>query len=162
MSLTPSIFTGLYPKRGDITGNFEQAFGKVSTLNAYIIGGISSKSVAAIGIIAWGMYTLQYLFAPQVNCDLGGTPIAIIGNVSNTMGEFSCITLPLSSFKFFYCIASKTTVDGVLPYGTELSYDLLSNTDWQGSPTEKVGLLVPNFHFIYFGQKVTTFWEHHF
>jgi hypothetical protein len=66
----------------------------------YLIGGVSAGSIAAIGTIAPGG-TFQYLYAPQVHRDLGGEPVGSVGNMSNKIGEFSCVYISLRDCKFF-------------------------------------------------------------
>ena len=115
MSSTPAYYTDLFPKCRDISGSNKQAFGKGKDVLSYIIGGIKSNTIAAIGTIAPGTSIVQYLFAPKIHHDLGGTPKLIIGNASNKLGEFSCVAMPLASLKLFGCITSKDKVDGMMP-----------------------------------------------
>ena len=105
MSSTPAYYTNLFPKRGDISVSNEQAFGKGKDVLNYIIGGIKANTIVAIGTIAPGTSIVQYLFAPKIHHDLGGTPKMIIGHASNKLGEFSCVAMPLSSFKLFGCVS---------------------------------------------------------
>ena len=67
MSSTPTQYTNLYPKRGDISESNNQAFGKGEDVLSYVIGGIKSKTIAAIGTVAPGSSIIQYLYAPKVN-----------------------------------------------------------------------------------------------
>ena len=107
MSTVPYLYTELFPKRGDITGSNAQAFGKGKDVFDYIIGGIKANTIVAVGTIAPGTTIVQYLFAPKIHYDLGGTPKTLIGNASNKLGEFRCVALPLSSLKLFRCITKK-------------------------------------------------------
>ena len=59
MSPTTSTFTNLHPKRGDITGSPDQAFGTVPSLMDYVIGGIKGKAIVAIGMIAHSTRNIQ-------------------------------------------------------------------------------------------------------
>jgi hypothetical protein len=61
MSSPPTHYTDLHPKRGDITGSNNQAFGKGKAVLAYVIGGIKVKTIAAIGTVAPGSSIVQYL-----------------------------------------------------------------------------------------------------
>ena len=103
MSSTPTHYTDICPKRGDITGSNDQAFGKGEYVLAYVIGGIKAKTIAAIGTCALGPSIVQYLYAPKIHHDLGGEPKLIVGNTSNKLGEFSCVYIPLASLKLFAC-----------------------------------------------------------
>ena len=80
----------------------------------------------------------------------------IIGNASNKLGEFSCMAMPLASLKLFGCIEPKDKVDTIMPYESTFENDALVNTDWHNSGTPYVGLLLPNFFILYFGQKPPT------
>ena len=155
MSLTTTTFTNLHPKRGDITGSPEQAFGTVPTLMDYVIGGIKGNTIAAIGMIALGTHEIQYLYAPRVHTDLGGEPISNIGNVSNNQGEYTCVMMPLASLRFFTCITEKADAS-LVPYGDDFDADGLKNTKWHAAATPIVGFLLPNFFIIYFGQDTPT------
>ena len=72
MSSPPTHYTDLTPKRGDITGSNDQAFGKGKNVLSYVIGGIKAKTIAAIGTCAPGSSIVQYLYAPRIHHDLGG------------------------------------------------------------------------------------------
>jgi len=102
-STTATHFTKTFPKRADITGSPEQAFHMLENRDKYykyLIGGVSAGTIAAFGTIASGG-TFQYLYAPQVHHDLGGNPVGFVGNSSNKIGEFSCVYIGLSDFKYF-------------------------------------------------------------
>jgi len=86
MSSTPTHYTELYPKRGDITGSNDQAFGKGEDVLSYVIGGIKAKTIAAIGTVATGSSIVQYLYAPKIHHNLGGEPKLIVRNASNKLG----------------------------------------------------------------------------
>ena len=133
MSSTPTYYTNLFPKRGDISGSNDQAFGKGKDVFSYLVGGIKAKTIAAISTLAPGSSIFQYLYAPKIHHDLGGDPKSIVGNVSNKLGEFSCVTIPLASLKLFACIAEKEKLDTLFPYLLALENEALANTDWYHS-----------------------------
>ena len=54
MSSTPTHYTDLYPKRGDISGSNDQAFRKGKDVLSYVTGGIKAKTITAIGTVAPG------------------------------------------------------------------------------------------------------------
>ena len=74
MSSMPAYYTDLFPKCGDISGSNEQSFGKGKDIFSYVIGGIKANTSAAIGTIAPGTSIVQYIFAPKIHHNLGGTP----------------------------------------------------------------------------------------
>ena len=87
MSSTPAYYTDMFPKRGDISGSNNQAFGKGEDALSYLVGGIKAKTITAIGTLAPGTSTVQYLFAPKIHHDLGGAPKLTAGNASNKLGQ---------------------------------------------------------------------------
>ena len=95
MSSPPSYYTDLFPKQGNISGSNDQAFGKGEDVLSHLVGGIRAKTIAAIGTLAPGTSTVQYIFAPKIHHDLGGAPKSIVQNASNKLGEFSCVTVPI-------------------------------------------------------------------
>ena len=129
MISNPSLYMDLFPKRGDITGFNNQAFGRVKSVLAYVLGGIKANTIAAIRAIALGTTIVQHLFAPKIHYDLGGVPKKIIGSMSNKLGEFSCVAMPIFSLKAFGCIISKTNAEGVLRHGLDLTNNMLINMD---------------------------------
>ena len=128
---TNNLFTGTQPKRSDIVGDSQQAFGHGTDLRAHIINTIKARIVAAIGTIAHDG-TLQYLFAPSLYYDLAGNPVSIIGNSSNTLGEFNMVMLNLDMIKFSLCILDKSSTFSVLPVGEDLTDTLLADTPYYG------------------------------
>ena len=109
----------MQPMRMEIVGDSKQAFGLGTDLRAYIFNAIKAGTVAAIGTIAYDG-TLQYLFAPRFYYDLAGTPMLIIGNSSNTLGEFNVVMLSLDTIKFSPCVLDKASASNVLPVGDDL------------------------------------------
>ena len=59
MSSTPSYYTELFPKRGDISGKNNQAFGKGKDVLSHLVGGIKANTIAAIGTLAPGTSIVQ-------------------------------------------------------------------------------------------------------
>ena len=74
MSSSPTNYTNLKPKRDDIKGSNNQAYGKGEDAVSYIIGGIKAKTISAIGTCAPGPSIVQYLYAPRIHHNLGGEP----------------------------------------------------------------------------------------
>ena len=130
MSSTPAYYTNLTPKWGDISGSNNQAFGKGKGVLSYLVGGIKTKTITAIGTLSPGTFIVQYLFSPKIHHDLGGAPKAILGNASNKIGEFSCVSIPLASLKLFACIAQEDKVAAVMSHLLAIENEALANTDW--------------------------------
>ena len=128
MSSTPTHYTDLNPKRGDITGSNDQAFGKGEDVLSYVIGGIKAKTIAAIGTCAPGSSIVQYLYAPRIHHNLGGEPKLIVGSSSNKMGEFSCVYIPLTAMRLFVCMAMEKKLDGMLKYIMDLEREARDGT----------------------------------
>ena len=127
MPSTPAYYTDLFLKRGDISGSNKQAFVKGKDVFSYVIRDINANTITAIGTIAPGTSIVQYLFAPKIHHDLDGTPKMIIQNVSNKLGEFSFVAMPLASLTLFGCITNKDKVDGMMPYESDFKNNALVN-----------------------------------
>lgn len=146
-------YTERYPKRADITGSHEQAFGLNTKFTQTIVNSIKANTVAAIGIVATGSLQVQYIFAPKVFTKPDGTPVSILGNASNVIGEFALTSLPLASTTLFPCIIQKE--DGcALSQGKDLTNELLQGTSWCDDEETYACVAVPNVFFIYFGQNI--------
>ena len=155
MTNAMSKYTDLYPKRADITGSHEQAFGLNTKFTQTIINSIKANTVAAIGIVATGSLQVQYIFAPKVFTKPDGTPVSILGNASNVMGEFALTSLPLASITLFPCVIQKE--DGcALSQGKDLTDVLLQGTSWHNDGETYACVAVPNVFFVYFGQSIPT------
>ena len=155
MASTTTKYTDRYPRRVDVTGSHEQAFGMNTVVTNIIVNAIRAKTVAAIGTVATGSLQVQYLFAPNILTKPDGTPVAILGNASNVMGEFALTSLPLASIALFPCIIQKE--DGcALLQGKVLPKELLTDTSWTGAAEEYVCVALPNIFLIYFGQVLPT------
>ena len=151
---TVSYYTDSYQQRPNITGAPDQVF-KFNNFLEYLLGGIKANTISAIGTLNAGSMCIQYLYAPQVHYDLSGTPLAIIGNLSNKKGEFSLIKVDIASFRLFAFVDAKSSIDQNLTHGKEIPTKYLSDTqDWKDFTDPLVGALVPNFFIIYFGQKL--------
>ena len=153
MSSTSLKYSESYPKRPDITGSCEEAFGLGADLQTTIINSLRSNTVAAIGIVAFGSLETQFIFNPQVHTKPNGTPIAILGNASNKMGEFTLVSLSLASIFLFPCVIQKED-NYILPHGVDIPSDLLVGSTWHGSADTFVCMAVPNVVLFYFGQEI--------
>ena len=159
MSSIATHFTKTFPKRVDITGSPEQAFHMLENRDnyyKYLIGGVSAGTIVAFGTIAPGG-TFQYLYAPQVHHDLGGNPVGFVGNSSNKMGEFSCVYISLSDFKYFPVVEAATSMNELLKH-TEVtplaSAHLTYTRDFKDLTDPVRGTFLPNFFIVYFGQEI--------
>ena len=150
---TITTYTASIPKRPDLTGKPEQVF-KFANFMDHLIGGIRARTIAAIGTVSPGRLSLQYLFAPQLYCDLSGNPVAIIGNCSNKPSEFTMIKIDVASIREFPYFKDDKTMDSNFTRGEAIPTDWLVSTDWSAFEDPIVGTLVPNFFIVYFGQDV--------
>jgi hypothetical protein len=143
----------------DITGSPEQAFHMLENRDnyyKYLIEGVSAGTIAAFGTIAPGG-TFQYLYAPQVHHDLVGNPVGFVGNSFNKIGEFSCVYISLSGFKYFPFVEATSAMNELLKYNetTPFSQEHLSYTrDWKDLTDPVRGAFLPNFFIVYFGQEI--------
>ena len=78
MNTPAANFTDLYPKRGDIIGGTEQAFGAGTVFRVSLENAICANTILAIGTIAFNMMQVQYIFDPKLYTTPDGTPISII------------------------------------------------------------------------------------
>ena len=155
MNTPASNFTDLYPMRRDIVGNTEQAFGAGTVFRTTLENAIRANTVSAIGTIAIETMQVQYIFNPKIYTKPDGTPISIIGNGSNKMGEFSLVHLLMSKIALFPSVVQKE-VTSILPLGKDIPPELLTDTSWAGSIEKFACVSVPNIFFIYFGQPLPT------
>ena len=72
------------------------------------------------------------------------------------MGEYTCVSIPLTSLMLFPCISSKEDAEGQIAFGDEFHPNYLVSTTWHKAGTPTVGFLLPNFFIIYFGQSTPT------
>ena len=154
MTSTSLKYSESYLKHLDITGSCKEAFGLGTDLQMTIINFLWANTAAAIGIVAFGSLETQYIFNPQVHTKPNGTPIAILGNASNKMGEFTLVSLYLASISLFPCVIQKED-NYILPHGADIPNDLLVGSTWHGSADTYVCMLVPNVVLFYFGQEIT-------
>jgi hypothetical protein len=154
MTSTNQKYSESYPKRPDITGSCEQAFGLGADLQTTIINSIRANTIAAIGIVAFGsLDETQFIFNPQVCTKPNGTPIAILGNASNKMGEFTLVSLSLALISLFPCVIRKED-NYILPHGMDIPSTLLADSTWQGPADTFVCVAVLNVVLFYFGQDI--------
>jgi hypothetical protein len=152
MSITANTtYMASFPKRPDITGAPDQVF-QFNNFLEHLIGGIKANTISAIGTINRGSLCTQYLYAPQININLAGEPIAFIGNLSNKMGKFSLIKINVTSIRLFPYIKDKATMDVSLNHRDDLPKESLSKTNWNNFEEPIVGTLIPNFFITYFGK----------
>lgn len=148
-----NTFTASLPRRPDITGAPEQVFRYDNFLTA-LIAGIDNGVIAAIGTIDLGSSCLQYLFNLKIHRRLDGTPSAIIGNSSDTIGEFSLRKVDISSFRLFPIVGTRSTFPASLTLGVDIPANLRANT-WLAAEVDPVaGTVLPNFFPVYFGQEI--------
>jgi hypothetical protein len=87
MSITAdTTYMASFPKRPNITGAPDQVF-QFNNFLEHLVGGIKANTISAIGTINPRSLYTQYLYAPQINFNLAGKPIAFIGNSSNKNGQ---------------------------------------------------------------------------
>jgi len=83
--------------------------------------------------------------------------VGFVGNLSNKIGEFSCVYIILRKFKFFPCVEATSTMNELLKHteATPFTSEHLSYTrDWKDLTDPVRGTFLPNFFIIYFGQEI--------
>ena len=132
MNAPASNFTDLYPKRGDIIGSTEQAFGARTVFRTTLENAIRANTVSAIGTIALKTMQVQYIFDLKIYTKPDGTPISVVGSASNKMGKFSLAHLLMSEITLFPWVVQKEATS-VLPLGKDIPPELLIGTTWEDS-----------------------------
>ena len=120
-----------------------------------LVNAIHANTILAIRTVAFDMLQIQYIFDPKIYTKLDGTPISIIGNASNKMGEFSLVHLRIALIALFPCVIQKELIN-IPPLGKYIPLDLLVGTSWENSNETFACAPVPNIFFTYFGQSLTT------
>jgi hypothetical protein len=123
----------------------------------YILWGITTGTIAAIGTLSHESNNFIYLFTPQIYHDLGGKPLGIIGNASNKMSKFSCVYIKLTDLKYFPYIKSMTSMDARLKHTKVTLLDpehLKFTKNFKGFTDPLRGTLLHVFFLIYFGQDI--------
>jgi len=148
-----TTFTASLPRRPDITGSAEQVF-RFENFRTAFISGIEAGTIAAIGTIDLGSECLQYLFNLKIHRKLDGTVSDIIGNSSNTVGEFSLRKVEISSLRLFPVVNLRSQFHASLTLGNDIPLQLRDAT-WVKDAEEPVaGCVLPNFFPVYFGQDI--------
>jgi hypothetical protein len=94
---------------------------------------------------------LCHLFCLKVHYDTAGDPIAIIGNVSNTIGNFQCAQITKSGFSLFTAVGETS---GAPPtHGDAIDPAIISKSSFDQS-NEYVAYLLPCYVLIYWGMGV--------
>lgn len=148
-----TTFTSSLPRRPDITGSPDQVF-QYGNFRAAFVAGIENGTIAAIGTIDLGSNCLQYLFNLKVHKKLDGTISEIIGNSSNTIGEFSLRKVEISSFRLFPVINLRSKFPESLTLCEDIPQALRVSTWLENSEESVAGSVLPNFFPVYFGQDI--------
>ena len=148
MSFTESI-----PIRKDIDGSPEQVF-KYQHFVRSLIASIEAGTIAAIGTVNMGSAYVQYIFNPKVYKDLQGKPTTIVGNSSDTIGEYSLLRVDISCIKNFVYIERQSAFDKSFILGATIPEEFLKYTSWKDEAVPMAATILPNFFPIYFGQKL--------
>ena len=101
-----TLYSESVPKRPDITGSVDQAYSLTSMFDA-VVKAISANLIAGImGCQHTG--EIFHLFCLKVHHCTAGNPVAIIGNLSNTIGQFMCARITKSEFSLFTVVGKKS------------------------------------------------------
>jgi hypothetical protein len=106
----------------------------------------------AIGTINLRSLCIKYLYSRhQIQYNLSGKPITIIGNSSNKEEEFSLIKINVTSIHLFPYVKDKVATDSTLTHGDEFLKELLSSTDWVDFTDPIVDTLYPTSSLLILG-----------
>lgn len=144
-----TLFSESFPKRPDITGSFEQAYSLTNMFEA-VVRAISANLIAGVmGCQHTG--EIFYLFCLKVHHDTAGNPVAIIGNLSNTIGQFMCARITKADFSLFSVVGEKS--DAPPTHGDTIDPAIMDKTSFDAN-TDYVAYLMPSYALIYWGMEV--------
>ena len=95
----------------------------------------------------------DHIFAPKIHRDFDGDAKAIVGNASDTQGEYSLRSFDANDLKYFATVETNPTSDGRNCAPVELPTDVLEGTMWDGNKGKYV-VLWPVVVALYFGNEV--------
>ena len=144
-----TLYSESVPKRPDITGSIEQAY-SLNSMFEEVCKKINADLIAGImGCQHTG--ELFHLFCPKVHYDTAGDPVAIIGNLSNTIGSFMCARITKQEFSLFTAVGEKS--DAPPTHGDTIDQVIIAKTEFDAN-TEHVAYLIPSYVLIYWGMEV--------
>ena len=145
-------YTDSIPIRKDVDGSSDQVFKLGRNSSDAIVEAIEAGNIAAIGTINIGSAYLQYIYAPRVYKNLRGRPKTIVGNVSNTIGEYSVVRIDISRLRSFAVIGKRSDFHADHVLGEDIPSDpYLVGTQWVNVEEPIAATLLPNFFPLYFG-----------
>jgi len=141
-----TLYSESFPKRPDITGSFEQAYSLTYMFEA-VVKAIGANLIAGVmGCQHTG--EIFYLFCLKVHHDTAGNPVAIIGNLSNTIGQFLCARITKADFSLFTVVGEKS--DAPPTHGDTIDPAIMEKTSFDAN-TDYVAYLMPSYALIYTG-----------
>ena len=144
-----TLYSESYPKRPDITGSFNQAY-SLTTMFEAVVKAINANPIAGImGCQHSG--EIFHLFCLKVHYDTAGNPVAVIGNLSNNIGQFMCARITKAEFSLFTVVGEKS---GAPPtHGDTIDPAIMAKTTLDAN-IDYVAYLMPNYVLIYWGMEV--------
>jgi len=144
-----TLYSDFAPKRPDITGSIEQAYSLTSMFEE-VCKKIGADLIAGLmGCQHTG--ELFHVFCLKVHYDTAGNPIAIIGNLSNTIGSFLCARITKEEFTLFTVVGEKS--DAPPTHGDTIDPGVIAKTSFEAN-AEYVAYLIPSYALIYWGMEV--------
>ena len=144
-----TLYSESNPKRPDITGSFDQAY-SLTTMFEAVVKAITANLIAGImGCQHSG--EIFHLFCPKVHYDTAGNPVAVIGNLSNNIGQFMCARITKAEFSLFTVVGEKS---GAPPtHGDTIDPAIMAKTTLDAN-IDYVAYLMPNYVLIYWAMEV--------
>ena len=144
-----TLYSESFPKRPDISGSFDQAFSLTNMFEA-VVKAISANLIAGLmGCQHSG--EIFYLFCLKVHHDTAGNPVAIIGNLSNTIGQFMCARITKTDFSLFTAVGEKS--DAPPTHGDIIDPTIMAKTSFDAN-SDYVAYLMPSYALIYWGMEI--------
>ena len=138
------------PFNNDVTGLPPQVYA-MKCVMTYILKLIGAGNLCALGAPDFNG-TMMFLFFPHIKKDIEGDPEGIVGNVSNSKGEYSLVFIPLDAFQYF-AVVGDSSLPGSVRGPAPIPLDSLKDSPWKDLENIFFGLF-PCWIPFYFGQDI--------
>ena len=148
MVVQSKLYTATKNRRCEVLGTASQVYDVVD-YSAFVVKTIEADNVAVLLGIDNNAHWMG-IYAPQVHKDLQGNPFEIVGNISDTQGDFSLVKIPVAKLRFFPIFGPKTLLPVAPEVSSALTADHLKGTPHEGQNDIFVSSL-PSWIIIYNG-----------
>ena len=121
MVVQSKLYTATKNRRCEVLGTASQVY-DVADYSAFVVQTIEADNVAVLLGIDNNAHWMG-IYAPRVHKDLQENPVEIVGDVSDTQGDFSLVKIPVSKLQFFPIFGPKN----LLPVAPEVTSALTAD-----------------------------------